>query len=828
MSICVGSVLAGTLLVVYAIHRRQSEGIEVNFTSVLGLAAEYYSAPMGLAGPAPTAASNSLVTVLSVEPTVKPTKHPSRSVGTSSPSSSSANGASRDPILNDRPNVIFILADDLGFNSIGNEDLDLDFATPFLSKLAKKSITIQNYYTQESCTPARAALLTGRYPLSLGMQLTSINAYATNALNKDETLLSDVLQEGGYTSYHLGKWNLGHFHPRYLPTARGFDYSLGYMDGQTYYWSKKNPRLSQFTDLMYGNTSCYSGYDGVDRHDYSTFLYRDKAINTIKSHDYQASPMFLYLALQAVHDPFYDYDNFESGIPSDYLSDGMYDTIISEVKGRKRRQYAMALTLLDEAVESVYDALDNEGQLDNSYVIFTSDNGGCYGGGGKNGEYRGGKGSLYEGGTKVDAFIYSPIFSSSLRGSQYKGLMHVSDWMPTILDMADLSYTAATGYELDGVSHWGYLNSKDDDGVYPRSYLLYNYIVDVGGKDFSLDSNAPVAVRNQDGFKLIHSYVGNPSTEYYDYDTILDDDSTMNLKWECTQSDSMSGGEYKMMLFDLSSDPYETTDLYDDPTYAEIKADLYAQIDAAYEGHAYCSGDGNAKSNKEQRKLWKAAGDYIIPWAEVDEQRENFPGYCQSLDHSLSPVYTSNPSKRPTETPTRKPSKSPTSEPSKKPSKFPTSDPSKRPTYGPTEEPSFGPTEEPSSAASSEPTAADVSDAPTFEPTIVPTNEVPTLRLTSPPTPTRMLTNAPTTSSAPAREPSFEPTLVAFSGASSEPTNEPSELEFTSPPSPSSMHTSPPSPSSIVSSPPTTRFDWFLSQEDSASQQSRPGRKRAL
>jgi arylsulfatase A-like enzyme len=694
------------------------------------------------------------------------------------------------------PNVVFLLADDLGFNSIGNEDLDLGFATPFLSKLAGKGVTMSNYYTQESCTPARAALLTGRYPLSLGMQLTSINAYQTNALDSEEALLSDVLKTAGYTSYHLGKWNLGHYHPKYLPTARGFDYFLGYGDGQTYYWSKKNPKLSQFTDLTYGNSSCYSGYDGEDRHDYSTFLYRDKAVKAIEQHDYESSPMFMYVAFQAVHDPFYDYDEFTSGIPPEYLGDDLYAQVMSEVAGRKRRQYAMALYLLDGAVETIYDALNAQGQLDNTYIIFTSDNGACYGGGGKNGPYRGSKGSLWEGGTKVDAFVYSPMLSSELRGLQYSGLMHVTDWFPTILDMTGVSFTADEDHALDGVSHWGFFNDRDvvEAGVlydaFPREYLLYNYIIDVGGRDFALESSAPVAVRNQDGIKLIHAYVGNPSGDYFDYSSVNSDDASMSLHFECTQSDSISTGDYALMLFDLSKDPYETTNLYDDADYADVKKKLYAQIDKYYDAHTACAGDGNLKTNKKQKKTWKEAGNFIVPWALDDLQ--GYPSLCASSSHPFEPIYervtdapTPKPSKKPTHEPSFHPTHKPSHQPSSEPSFEPSSHPSHHPSTAPTEEPSEGPTAHPSHPPSGE---------PTFEPSSEPSqSNVRTLHpslavdilLTQPPSPSTMLSSPPS------------PSLLFHQPSTN--------VELSSQPSPSSMFD--------FTVAPTTRSDLFLSSE---------------
>ena len=160
--------------------------------------------------------------------------------------------------------------------------------------------------------------------------------------------------------------------------------------------------------------------------------------------------MFLYFASQAVHDPFSDCssDSFASysvGIPQDYLSYDIFSKIKETVVGEKRRQYAMSLYLLDQSVAAIYDALDKVNQLDNTYIIFASDNGACRYSGGKNAPLRGSKGTLFEGGTKVDAFIYSPLLPTHTMGSVYNGLMHVSDWLPTILDLADIKYNPKKG-----------------------------------------------------------------------------------------------------------------------------------------------------------------------------------------------------------------------------------------------------------------------------------------------------------------------------------------------------------------------------------------------
>jgi arylsulfatase A-like enzyme len=101
----------------------------------------------------------------------------------------------------------------------------------------------------------------------------------------------------------------------------------------------------------------------------------------------------------------------------------------------------MALNLLDSAVERVHTALDTVGALDNTLIIFASDNGGCSTGGARNYPLRGQKGSLFEGGTRVESFLSGGLIPPKLQGTSYNGLFHVSDWFPTILDIADIAYT---------------------------------------------------------------------------------------------------------------------------------------------------------------------------------------------------------------------------------------------------------------------------------------------------------------------------------------------------------------------------------------------------
>lgn len=302
-----------------------------------------------------------------------------------------------------KPNIVFVLIDDLGFDELNS----LKSSTSFLRTLASKSVVLTQYYTQETCTPSRAALMTGRYPITTGLQYGVVTSTEEFGLNLGETLLPEVLKEkGNYKNYMIGKWNLGHYSPEFLPTARGFDYFLGFMDGQNSYWSKAYPTHAEYTDFMYADTQCYEKYDGDDMTTYSSALYAKKAVEVIKSHDYTANPMFLYFASQAVHNPFTDDENFPTGTEStytsystwsDYITESVFNNAVASSDMFLRQNYALSLAVLDAAVESMYKALNQVGQLENTYLVVASDNGGCFAAGAKNGDLRGTKGSLFEG-----------------------------------------------------------------------------------------------------------------------------------------------------------------------------------------------------------------------------------------------------------------------------------------------------------------------------------------------------------------------------------------------------------------------------------------------
>ena len=222
----------------------------------------------------------------------------------------------------------------------------------------------------------------------------------------------------------------------------------------------------------------------------------------------------------------------------------------------------------------IYFEMDKKQQLDNTYFIFASDNGGCPTAGGRNYPLRGTKGSLFEGGVHVESFIYSEMDSFKARGT-YGNLFHVSDWFPTILDMAGVKYSPKSKYALDGVSHFDAIAGDDST---PREYMLYNYYYNPSEPDNDLWSGKAFAIRN-DRYKLMHTYDSSMAGAWYDdYETMAFDDDLASFDG-CAQFMAQKSGAFTYFLFDLQEDPTEKSNLYDSSEkYKAIQEELYSAL----------------------------------------------------------------------------------------------------------------------------------------------------------------------------------------------------------------------------------------------------------
>jgi arylsulfatase A-like enzyme len=310
-----------------------------------------------------------------------------------------------------RPNVLIILADDLGYADVGFTG-GKDIKTPNLDTLAAAGARLEQFYVQPVCSPTRASLMTGRYPMRYGLQVGVIRPWDNRGLPLEERVLPKALKETGYTTAIVGKWHLGNFERAYLPTSRGFDHQYGHYCGAIDYF--KHDRDGGFD---------WHRDDRVCRDEgYSTHLVAREAQRLLREQPTD-KPFFLYVPFNAVHSP--------HQVPENYTTP--YASL-----PEPRRTYAGMVAAMDEAIGQILAVLDARGFRTNTLIFFSSDNGGpAPGRVTSNGPLRAGKGTVYEGGTRVCACVAWPGHIKA--GTAIAQPLHMVDWYPTLLKLAGAS-----------------------------------------------------------------------------------------------------------------------------------------------------------------------------------------------------------------------------------------------------------------------------------------------------------------------------------------------------------------------------------------------------
>ena len=346
-----------------------------------------------------------------------------------------------------KPNIVVILADDLGNADLGYRGSDIK--TPNIDALAREGVRLESFYGMPVCTPARAELMTGRYAARYGLQTVVIFPSHTYGLPTDERTLPQALREAGYQTAMVGKWHLGHADKKFWPQNRGFDHFYGNLVGEVDYFTKERGGLIDWQR------------DGkfLKEGGYYTTLIGNEAVNIIEHHD-TSKPLFLYVASLAPHAPYQ--------APKEAA-----DAYKNTIGDQRRRTYAAMITELDTQVGRIVAALKQKNMLDNTLIIFSSDNGGATnalfatgarspeeraasGGielGAKppasNGDLRGGKGSLHEGGVRVPTIFNWP---AKLKPRVVNEPLDMVDVMPTLLALAGAK--GSPNHPFDGKDIW--------------------------------------------------------------------------------------------------------------------------------------------------------------------------------------------------------------------------------------------------------------------------------------------------------------------------------------------------------------------------------------
>ncbi len=348
-----------------------------------------------------------------------------------------AASASGEAASSPRPNVVVILADDLGYGDLscfGAEDLQ----TPQIDRIAREGIRFTRFYANcPVCSPTRASLLTGCYPDMVGVPGV-IRTHRDNSwgyLAADATLLPEVLREAGYHSALVGKWHLGLDAPN-TPNARGFDFFHGFLGDMMddYYTHRRH-------DINYMRRNS----EEIDPEGHATDLFSQWACDYIHARAGKKEPFFLYLAYNAPHTPIQP--------PQDWL-----EKVKQRAPGMDEKRAALVALIehMDDGVGRVLDAIDQAGIRDNTLVVFTSDNGGQENVGADNGPLRSGKQSMYEGGLGVPLCARWPGHVPA--GTTSERVALTMDLFPTVAE-------ACGARRADGIDGRSFLAALRGDGV---------------------------------------------------------------------------------------------------------------------------------------------------------------------------------------------------------------------------------------------------------------------------------------------------------------------------------------------------------------------------
>ena len=335
-----------------------------------------------------------------------------------------------------QPNVILIMTDDQGWGDFGVHGNQI-IETPHLDKLAKNSVQWENFYVSPVCSPTRASLMTGRY----NQRTKCLDTYlARSMMATDEVTIAEALKGAGYSTGIFGKWHLGDNYPM-RPSDQGFDYSFIHKGGGLAQFSDPIENAQRYTDpiLFRNNTE-------VTTKGYCTDLYFDEAIQFISNSVISQQPFFAYIATNAPHAPFGD-------VPSELLeyyktkdiASIMPEALEGDLKQiDKLQRVAAMITNIDQNIGKLYQMLDVNKLLDNTLIIYLNDNGPNtqrY-----NGNFRGTKASIYEGGIRSPLWLHWPDRFKTNHRVTSNLAAHI-DIMPTIMDACDLGIPEALAFD---------------------------------------------------------------------------------------------------------------------------------------------------------------------------------------------------------------------------------------------------------------------------------------------------------------------------------------------------------------------------------------------
>ncbi|NLR93410.1 sulfatase-like hydrolase/transferase [Flammeovirga agarivorans] len=444
-----------------------------------------------------------------------------------------------------RPNILLIVMDDLGYADVGfMPNAAKDIYTPNIDKLAEGgTIFTSAYVTHPYCGPSRTGLMTGRMPHVFGAQF-NLAAFSGYGVASGELFMSDVLQSAGYHTGIVGKWHLGE-EGEFHPNERGFDYFYGFLGGGHEYHSRTwlpaktyNPEgyqpgaygMDYNRPMMKNKTYLETGKDK-----YVTDVLTDATLEFIDESSEKEKPFFLYLSYNAPHTPLQAKQSDIAEIQQKLGKDAAQ-------KGSKRLTYTAMMYNVDYNIQRIVEKLEEKGELENTMIVFISDNGGKTPAGANNQPLKGRKGDAYEGGFRVPMFVYYPN-SKMKKGDVNTHNFSALDFFPTFAAIAGADIPKDK--ILDGKNVWKSIENNTDPRKDESVYVLRHY--------FRIPRNGNVNPSNIQKFNDLNK-VGVVRNNFKLY--------------------SNGDGEWK--LFDLSTDIGETKNIA--AKHPELVKDMKATV----------------------------------------------------------------------------------------------------------------------------------------------------------------------------------------------------------------------------------------------------------
>lgn len=387
-----------------------------------------------------------------------------------------------------RPNIVLIFCDDLGYADVGfNAEIfgvETDVVTPNIDELARGgTIFKQAYVAHPFCGPSRMGLLSGRMPHTYGGQKNlpdvakNLENFNDLGIPKNETLMSTVLKEAGYATACIGKWHIGSSKP-FHPNTRGFDEFYGFVGGGHQYYpyisDKVEPKINDYQYFLERNGEEFKSPEGA----YLTDMLSDEGTNFISKHPAEGKPFFLYMAYNAPHSPLHGKTEDLQHLYPDHKPANPGNGI-NFVDYEKRQNYVAMMYAVDRGVGQIVNAIkdpngdgkSDDSIVDNTLIVFLSDNGGKIAQAASNAPLQEDKGSTLEGGIRVPMFMNWP--NKVPAGAVFDHPVLALDFYPTFAGLAG----AEIPHEkiLDGKDIWAdFLAGNDPHTAEPMFWLRHH------------------------------------------------------------------------------------------------------------------------------------------------------------------------------------------------------------------------------------------------------------------------------------------------------------------------------------------------------------------